>query len=260
MPHHHQLDHHHQLNREVAPEETKDPDHVSDYIHIHPRMLASSHNLPSGVQQPQATQDDDEDSATLDPQNRVSDRSRSPQDQEDSQRQGPQTQKGKKTAAEKQPSTPPKAKKHKSQDLDEDDEEPQNEPGTSSNSQPTVSVLPYSQGPAASAIPGDEDSEYSDEKSAQSQDSGRTVLYPDLYVRTNDEHWAMTPETHKYAAAAGSFCFVTTENGDQQDICNLTTMPCVQRSLYLNEFTDDIGNIKFEVPEGVDGRTRDVLE
>ena len=43
----------------------------------------------------------------------------------------------------------------------------------------------------------------------------------------------MTPETHKYAAAAGSFCFVTTENGRQQDIYNLTTMPCVQRSLYL---------------------------
>ena len=171
MPHHHQLDHHHQLNREVGPEETKDPDHVSDYIHIHPRMLASSHNLlyflpefsnprqlrtKMKIQQPWITP------------NRLSNHSRSPQDQEDSQRQGPQTQKGKKTAAEKQPSTPPKAKKHKSKDLDEDDEEPQNEPGTSSNSQPTAPVLPYSQGPAASAIPGDEDSENSDEKSAQS--------------------------------------------------------------------------------------------
>ena len=97
-------------------------------------------------------------------------------------------------------------------DSDEDDEEPQNEPGTSSNSQPTVPVLSLhqepaasSQGPAASAISGDEDSAYSDEYSAQSQDSGRTVLYPDLYVPTNDEHWTMTPETHKYAAAAGSF-------------------------------------------------------
>ena len=29
----------------------------------------------------------------------------------------------------------------------------------------------------------------------QSQDSGRTVLYPDLCVLTNDEHWTMTPET-----------------------------------------------------------------
>ena len=49
-------------------------------------------------------------------------------------------------------------------------------------------------------------------------------------------------------------------NGDQQDICNLTTMPCVQRSLYLNELTDDFGNKRVEVPKGVDGRTRDVLE
>ena len=35
---------------------------------------------PSGVQQTQATQGADEDSASLDPQNRVSDRSRSPQE------------------------------------------------------------------------------------------------------------------------------------------------------------------------------------
>ena len=77
-----------------------------------------------------------------------------------------------------------------------------------------VPVLRYYQGPAASsqrpaasAIYGDEVSEYSDEYTAQSQDSGRTVLYPDLYVLTDDEHRTMTPETHKCAAAAaGSFC------------------------------------------------------
>ena len=84
-----------------------------------------------------------------------------------------------------------------------------------------------SQGPAASTIHNDEDIEYSDEYSAQSQDSGRTVLFPDLHILTNDEHWIMTPETHKYAAAAGPFCFATTQNGKQQDIYNLTTMPCV---------------------------------
>ena len=184
----------------------------------------------------------------MDPQNRVSDHSMSPQDQEDLRRHGPQKQKGKNVVAEKQPSELPKAKKHKSLDSDEDDEEPQNEPGTSSNSQPTVPVLPYSHGPAASSISGDEDSEYSDEYSAQRQDSGRTVLYPDLYVLTDDEHWTKTPETHKYAAAAGSFCFVTTAIKDQQDICKLTTMPCVQRSLCLNEVTDDFGNITVEVP------------
>ena len=58
----------------------------------------------------------------------------------------------------------------------------------------------------------------------------------------------MTPESHKYAAAAGSFCFVTTENGDQQDICKLITMPCVPRLLYLNERTNNFGNIKLKFP------------
>ena len=70
----------------------------------------------------------------------------------------------------------------------------------------------------------------------------------------------MTPETHKYVAAAGSICIEITENGDQQDIRNLTTVQCVQRSLYLNALTDDFGNIKVEVPEGIGGQTGDVLE
>ena len=87
-------------------------------------------------------------------------------------------------------------------------------------------VLPLHQGPAASpqgpAASANSDCEYSDEYSAQSHDSGRTVLYPDLFVLTNDEHWTMTPETHKYAAGARTFCSVTTENGDQQDTCHLT--------------------------------------
>ena len=43
----------------------------------------------------------------------------------------------------------------------------------------------------------------------------RTLCYPDVHVLTNDEHLTMTPETRTYAAAAaaGSFCFLTTENG-----------------------------------------------
>ena len=161
----------------------------------------------------------------MDPQNRVSNHSRPPQDQEEIRRQDPQTPKGKKNIAEKQPSDLPKAKKHKSMDSDEDDEEPQNETRASSNSQPIVPVLPLhqgaaagsqrpaasSQGPAARANSGDEDSEFCDEYSAQSRDSGRTVLYPDLCVLINDEHWTMTPEAHKYAAAAGTFCLVTTK-------------------------------------------------
>ena len=66
---------------------------------------------------------------------------------------------------------------------DEDDEEPQKEPGTSSNSEPTVPILPYhrgqagsSQGLAAPYNSADEDSEYSDEHSAQSQDSENSGL------------------------------------------------------------------------------------
>ena len=84
-------------------------------------------------------------------------------------------------------------------------------------------------------------------QSARSHDSGRTVLHPDLHVLTNDEHWTMTPEAQKYAAAAaGSFCFATTENGEQQDIYNLTTILGVQRSLCLEEVTDDSSSTRVE--------------
>ena len=81
----------------------------------------------------------------------MSNHSKSPQNHEDSRRQGPQKQKGRKTTSEKQPSTPPKAKKYEPMDSDEDDEEPRNEPGTSSNSHTTVPVLPLHQGPGASS-------------------------------------------------------------------------------------------------------------
>ena len=105
-PHHHQLDHDRQLNRKVAPEEIKDPDLVSECLHIHLHSDSQQPQFvmpPSEVQQTQtlATQGSDEDSATADPQNRVSDRSRSSQEQEGSRRQGPQIQKGTKTTAEK---------------------------------------------------------------------------------------------------------------------------------------------------------------
>ena len=110
------------------------------------------------------------------------------------------------------PNDLPAAKKHKSMDSDEDDEEPQNEPGTPFPSQPFVTVLPFNQGPAAtsqgpvaSANSDDEDTEKSDECGTGSLDSGRTVLYPDLHNLTDDEHWTATPVTHRYAAAAGFF-------------------------------------------------------
>ena len=126
-----------------------------------------------------------------------------------------------------------------------------NEPGTTSNTQPIGPVFPYNF--------GDEESEHGDEYSAPSRDSERTLYYPDLYVLTNEEHWTMTPATPQYAAAAGSFCFSITEDGEQQDVCNLITMPSVQRSLYLNEATNGHEGIKTEVPDGVDGQTRDMF-
>ena len=173
---------------------------------------------------------------------RVSDRSRSPQGKESTQRL-----KGKKNTAEvKNPRDLPKAKKHRPMDSDEDDEVPQNEPGTSSHTQPPVPVLPLQSGSASSShgpststtltnsqrmstsTSSEDESADNDDAhgeaesgpaSARSHDSRRTVLFPDRYVLTNDEHWTMTPEAHKHAAAAaGSCCFVATENGEQQDI------------------------------------------
>ena len=74
-----------------------------------------------------------------------------------------------------------------------------------------------SQRPSTSTSSEDESTDDDDEdgegesapaiQSTRSHDSGRTVLYPDLNVLTNDEHWTMTPEAHKYAAAAGPFLF-----------------------------------------------------
>ena len=121
----------------------------------------------------------------------------------------------------KKPSELQKAKKHKSKNSDEDDEEPQDEPGTFSNSQPTVPLLPLHQGPAAkSQRPAaldnsvDEDSEFCDfffKKEQKVFDSEGTLFYPDLHVLKSDEHWTETPETH-VCSSSRSFCFVTTEN------------------------------------------------
>ena len=78
-----------------------------------------------------------DESAATEPQGRVSDRSRSPQG-----KASPQRQKGKKTTVEvKMPRDLPKVKKRKPMDSNGDDEAPQNEPGTSSNTQPPIPVL-----------------------------------------------------------------------------------------------------------------------
>ena len=88
----------------------------------------------------------DDESAAVEPQSRVSDRSRSPQGKE-----SPQRQTGKKATAEvKKPRDLPSAKKHKPMDSDEDDEVPQNEPGTYSYTQPPAPVLPIQSGSTSS--------------------------------------------------------------------------------------------------------------
>ena len=186
-------------------------------------------------------------------------------------------------------------------DSDEDDAVQQKEPGTSSNTQLPVPVLPLqsrarrgdtmagqirsttslqdpststtstsSQRTSTSTSSEDESTDNDDEhgegefgpaiQSARSHDLGRTVFYPDIFVLTDNEHWIMTPEAHKYAAAAGSFCFVTMENGEQHDLYNLSTIPCVQRSLCLDEVINDSSSAQVEFPKGVNSQTRDMLE
>ena len=89
----------------------------------------------------------------------------------------------------------------------------------------------------------------------------RTVLHPDLHILTNDEHWTVTAETHKYVAAAGSFCSVTLEEEEEkQDICQLVTLPCVKRSLSLDEVLNDYSQKQVSVPSEVNSQTRDMLE
>ena len=53
---------------------------------------------------------------------------------------------------------------------------------------------------------------------------------------------------------------MTTENGEQQDPYNLTTIPCVQRSLCLDEVINDSSSAQVEFPKVVDRQTRDMLE
>ena len=211
------------VSNEIVPEDNKDSDrvsvHLNEHLHVHVHNLANSSNMlylllenlrlslwPVRV---------DEEAETVEPQSRIRNRSTLLQSKEN-----PQRQKGKKTKKEVgKLNYLPIAKKHKSMDSHEDDEEPQLVPVLPLNQGPAAS----SQGPAASVDSDDENNEFCDDYSARSQDSGRTVLYPDLFILTNDEHWTVTPETHKYAAAAGSFCFMITANGEQQDFYNLTT-------------------------------------
>ena len=122
---------------QIQPRVTPEPDDdVSDEDFTAVNPPSPSARPPSAEQRGRSRRDEISRSRE-----RVPPHPSSPQEQEDSWRQSPQKQKGKKIVAEKQPSESPNAKKHKFMDSDEDDEEPHNEPGTFSNSQPTVPVL-----------------------------------------------------------------------------------------------------------------------
>ena len=117
---------------------------MSEHLHTHLLMPASSLNLlhlllesSSSSLKLLSIHGTDEESATVEPQSRASDHSRSPQSKKSQQKiEGEESHGGKKL------SDLPKAKKHKLMVSDEEDEEPHNEPGTSSNSQPIILVLP----------------------------------------------------------------------------------------------------------------------
>ena len=110
IPHDHQVDHCHQLKRGIAPEEPNDVDRLSECLHMHFHMPASTPNLLHLLlhisRSSLTTKGTDEESATVEPQSRVSDRSQSPQGQ------SPQNKKERKPIAEtRKPSELPKAKK-----------------------------------------------------------------------------------------------------------------------------------------------------
>ena len=203
--------------------------YLNENLHIHLHTLASSSNLLQI--QPLASQGSYEDSATVEPRSRVSNRSSSLQGNE-----RPQKYKGLKTMAEvRNPSDLPSAKKHKPMDSDEDDEEPRNEPGTSSTFQPVIPVTTSASRTSSQfARTCCQCKLWWWRQWVFAMNKVHKARTPkglcSLYVLTNDVHWTVTPETHKYAAAARSFCFVTTENGDQQDMCKLITLSVTTRS------------------------------
>ena len=86
-----------QRGRSRRDERSRSREQVPPHSFSHARQQPQPVVPPFGGQQTQtlATQGADEDSATVDPQNRVNARSRSPQEQEDSRRQGPEKTEGK---------------------------------------------------------------------------------------------------------------------------------------------------------------------
>ena len=198
-----------------------------------------------------SSHDADESSATVDPQNSVSDRSRSPQEQEASRWQDPQQQKGKEDCCRRTAEWFTKCQKAEVHWLGW---------RRRRTSKCAWNLLKHSAYCTSASL-----QLWWWRQWVQRWTKGTKLgLRKDLVLPRSlrsDEWWALDKDAEDtQAAAAGSFCFVTTENGDQQDKINLITMPCVQRSLYLNEVTNDFDSIKVEVSKEVDGLTRGALE
>ena len=157
------------------------------------------------------------------------------------------------------PSDLPNAKEDKPMDSDEDDEVPQNEPGTFSTSKPFVPVLPLnqgpaasSQGPAASANSDDKNSEYSDEYSAQESGLWKDNALP--RSQYPDWWWTLDNEAWNTQLCSCSRVILFCDYGKRRTtrhIYNLTTLPRVQQSLCLEEVTDDSTSTRVELPNGV---------
>ena len=216
------------------------------YLH----MPASSPNLGEQQIHPLAIQGADEESATVEPQSRVSDRSRS------AQRTQTMTMKWYTTNLELLQTLSLQYQYC----LSSQDQHPVHTVHRPVPPRPVHKE--HRPVPALRMNPPTTETSAKKENLAQQYrvHDERTVFYPDLYVLTNDEHLTMRSEAHKYAAAAGSFCFVTTENGEKQNVYNLTTILGVQRSLCLEEVTDDSSSTQVDFPEAVDSQTRDILD
>ena len=174
--------------------------------------------------------------------------------------------------------------------MDSDDEVPQNEPGTSSNIQPPIPVLPSSPvriniqfarsidqyyfdqftQTSTSTSSEDESTDNVDEhgegecgpaiQSTRSHDSRRTVLYPDLHVLINDEHWTMNARSTQVCSRSRVILFRDhgkrrTTGYPQLDHCTGCAAIIV-----LDEVIEDSSSIRVEFANGVGNQTRDVLE
>ena len=195
----------------------------------------------------------------MEPHDRMSDCSSSPQGKE-----SPQRQKGQKNTAEvKKPRDLPKAKKHKPMDscylsnqvleeviqwVDRSDQLPVHKvhrPGQPRSVHKEHRPAPVlTMNPLTTMTSTEKENLAQQYRSARSHDSRRTVFYPDLYVLTNNEHWTMTATSTQVCSRNQAILFRTG---------SLQLDDRVQRSLCLDEVINDSSSAQVD-------QTRDMLE